>query len=290
MVMIDDATNRTYARFSEQETTRAAFDTFEGYVRRYGMPRGLYVDRDSIYRTDREPTVREQLAGKESLTQFGRAMKQLGVELDLANSPQAKGRVERRNGVFQDRLVKELRLAGISDLAEANRFLEEQFCPSSTGVSGSSPRKRPTCIRDCPRTWRRPFAGKRIGWCNGTGRWPGTAGGFKLHAITKGCAWPAKGCWCVRCGMARYSCGRELRSWSGVNCLGDRYPPPQPGRRRPRPSSPNRPPVTLGGNGEAVPASNSGAESKPPGVPRARHPGPSGRRPFCLWRAGGVSY
>jgi hypothetical protein len=129
MVMIDDATNRTYARFSEQETTRAAFDTFEGYARRYGMPRGLYVDRDSIYRTDREPTVREQLACEEPLTQFGRAMKQLGVGLDLAHSPQAKGRVERRNGLLQDRLVKELRLAGISDLAEANQFLEEQFLP-----------------------------------------------------------------------------------------------------------------------------------------------------------------
>jgi hypothetical protein len=128
-VMIDDATNRTYARFSEQETTLAAFDTFEGYVRCYGMPRGLYVDRDSIYRTDREPTVKEQLAGQEPLTQFGRAMKSLGVELDLANSPQAKGRVERRNGLLQDRLVKELRLAGISDLEGANRFLEEKFLP-----------------------------------------------------------------------------------------------------------------------------------------------------------------
>ena len=129
MVMIDDATNRTYARFTEQETTRAAFDTFEGYVRRYGMPQGLYVDRDSIYRTDREPTVAEQLAGEEPLTQFGRAMKRLGVGLDLAHSPQAKGRVERRNGLLQDRLVKELRLAGISDLEEANRFMDEKFLP-----------------------------------------------------------------------------------------------------------------------------------------------------------------
>ena len=91
MVMIDDATNRTYARFSEQETTRAAYDTFEGYVRRHKMPVGLYVDRDSIYRTEREPTVREQLAGQEPLTQFGRAMKGLGVAIELAYSPQAKG-------------------------------------------------------------------------------------------------------------------------------------------------------------------------------------------------------
>ena len=129
MVMIDDATNRTYARFAEAETTRAAYDVFEGYVRQYGLPQGLYVDRDSIYKTTREPSIEEQLAGKRPLTQFGRAMKQLGVALELAYSPQAKGRVERRNGLLQDRLVKELRLAGIHDLAAANAFLEEQFLP-----------------------------------------------------------------------------------------------------------------------------------------------------------------
>lgn len=129
MVMIDDATNRTYARFSEEETTRAAYDVFEGYVRRYGLPQALYVDRDSIYETTREATVPEQLAQDKPLTQFGRAMRQLGVAVDLAYSPQAKGRVERRNGLFQDRLVKEMRLAGISDLESANRFLTEQFLP-----------------------------------------------------------------------------------------------------------------------------------------------------------------
>ncbi len=127
MVMIDDATNRTYARFFEAETTRAAYDVFEGYARRYGLPQGLYVDRDSIYKTTREPSIEEQLAQEPPLTQFGRAMKQLGVDLSLAYSPQAKGRVERRNGLLQDRLVKELRLAGISDRVRANAFLEEKF-------------------------------------------------------------------------------------------------------------------------------------------------------------------
>ena len=129
MVMIDDATNRSYARFSEEETTRAAYDTFEGYARRHKLPLGLYVDRDSIYQTERELSVAEQLAGEKPLTQFGRAMKQLGVKIELAYSPQAKGRVERRNGLFQDRLVKEMRLAGINDLEPGNRFLEETFLP-----------------------------------------------------------------------------------------------------------------------------------------------------------------
>jgi hypothetical protein len=129
MVMIDDATSRTYAQFFEQETTAASFDMLEQWVRRHGVPQKLYVDRDSIYRCERLPTVPEQLSGTKPQTQFGRAMKQLGIELILANSPQAKGRVERRNAVFQDRLVKELRLAGIDDLQSANQFLRKDFLP-----------------------------------------------------------------------------------------------------------------------------------------------------------------
>ena len=127
MVMVDDATNRLRARFSEEETTRASYDVLEAWVRQDGLPGSLYVDRDSIYRCEGQASVAEQLAGQERQTQFGRAMEQLGVELILANSPQAKGRVERMNGVLQDRLVKALRLAGICDLESANRFLEATF-------------------------------------------------------------------------------------------------------------------------------------------------------------------
>lgn len=129
MVMIDDATNRTYARFFEGETTLAAMETFARYSRRYGLAQALYVDLDSIYRTQREPTVSEQLRDEQPVTQFGRAMRELGVKIVPAYSPQAKGRVERRNGLFQDRLVKALRLAGLSDLDAANEFLDRQFLP-----------------------------------------------------------------------------------------------------------------------------------------------------------------
>jgi len=87
------------------------------------------VDKDSIYRAGRDRTVAEELAGDPAPRQFGRAMAELGVELIYANSPQAKGRVERRNGLFQDRLVKALRLEGISDLDSANAYLEESFLP-----------------------------------------------------------------------------------------------------------------------------------------------------------------
>src|SRR5207248_310241 len=88
MVAIDDATNRTYARLYPAETTGAAFDLFGRWAGRHGLPRAVYVDRHSIYRDEEHP---------EKPTQFGRAMKELGVELICAHSPQAKGRVERRH-------------------------------------------------------------------------------------------------------------------------------------------------------------------------------------------------
>jgi hypothetical protein len=118
MVMIDDATSRTYARFYAAETTEAAFDVFGRWVRRQGVPRSLYVDRHAIYRDEEHP---------EHPTQFGRAMKELSVELIQAHSPQAKGRVERRNAVFQDRLIKEMRLRNIRSMEPANLFLEGIF-------------------------------------------------------------------------------------------------------------------------------------------------------------------
>jgi len=118
MVVIDDATNQTYVRFYEAETTEAAFDVFGRWVRLHGLARSVYVDRHGIYRDEEHP---------EKPTQFGRAMKELGVELIRAHSPQAKGRVERRNAVFQDRLVKEMRLRNISGISHGNALLESMF-------------------------------------------------------------------------------------------------------------------------------------------------------------------
>jgi hypothetical protein len=106
MVMVDDATGRVWAQFFDAETTHASYDMLEGWTRRHGLPQSLYVDRDSIYRCEAIGTIAEQLAGKAPQTQFGRAMEQLGVELILANSPQAKGRVERMNATLQDRRSK----------------------------------------------------------------------------------------------------------------------------------------------------------------------------------------
>lgn len=127
MVMVDDATNWTHAKFFESETRAAAMTVFGEYVGYYGLPRSLYVDRDTIYQTTRDSTVEEALRDTAPLTQFGRAMHELGVELILAHSPQAKGRVERRHGVFQDRFVKALRLQQICTLEAANSYLEAEY-------------------------------------------------------------------------------------------------------------------------------------------------------------------
>jgi transposase len=127
-VMVDDATGFVFCRFYESEETQAAFDLFGRYVKKHGLPQALYVDKDSIYRVN-DPKAREKglLSGRMPLTQFGRAMKQLGVGIIAANSPQAKGRVERMNGTLQERLVKELTLAGARSIQEANAYLEKTF-------------------------------------------------------------------------------------------------------------------------------------------------------------------
>jgi len=133
MVLVDDATGRTSARFYDRETLAAAFDVFGRYARAYGLPRALYVDKAGTYRPD--PDTGEP-------TQFGRAMAGLGVELILANSPQAKGRVERKNGTLQDRLVKEMRLRGVSDIASGNKLLEGGFLDGLNGRFCIEPAKK----------------------------------------------------------------------------------------------------------------------------------------------------
>jgi transposase len=127
MVMVDDATTTTYARFYAAEDTAAAYDIFDRYVHLYGLPAALYPDRDSIYICTREANLEEELAHLGPETQFARAMRELNVDLIPAYSPQAKGRVERRHGLFQDRLVKEMRLLGICTIETANAYLDGKF-------------------------------------------------------------------------------------------------------------------------------------------------------------------
>jgi hypothetical protein len=117
--MIDDATNRTLARFYPSGTTEAHLDLLGRWLRRYGRPVAVYTDRHSIF----EPQDKGK-ALPDAETQFGRALRQLGIELIRAHSPQAKGRIERSFGTAQDRWVKELRLAKVCCLEGANALLE----------------------------------------------------------------------------------------------------------------------------------------------------------------------
>jgi len=128
MNMVDDATGRTQGKIFAEETTEAAMRVLWAWIERYGVPRALYTDWKNVYLTTRQPTVEEQLADAMPRTVFGRACERLGIEIIGASSPQAKGRVERSNGVYQDRLPKELRLLGVTSIDEANQVLEASFC------------------------------------------------------------------------------------------------------------------------------------------------------------------
>lgn len=128
---VDDATSRALAgEFVTVEDTVTLLRTTRTYLRRWGRPVAFYVDKDAVYRVNRQATIEEQLQDAAPLTQFTRAMRELGIEVISANSPEAKGRVERSFGTHQDRLVKELRLAGIHDREAANRFLRTRYVPA----------------------------------------------------------------------------------------------------------------------------------------------------------------
>ena len=121
MNMVDDATSRTEAIFSEEETIWAAVTVLRKWVSKYGIPKALYTDWKNVYVT--EPTPRQELRGEVPVTQFGRMCAKLGIRIIAANSPQAKGRVERNHGTHQDRLIKKMRLKQIASMEEGNRFL-----------------------------------------------------------------------------------------------------------------------------------------------------------------------
>ena len=124
MAYIDDASSQVSARFYAYEGTIPALDSFRRYVLDYGLPLALYTDQHTTYKSSAQPTVDEQLADCQPYSQFERALAELGVPVIHAHSPQAKGRVERLFKTLQDRLVKDLRLAGRTTLETANRFLE----------------------------------------------------------------------------------------------------------------------------------------------------------------------
>jgi hypothetical protein len=119
LVFIDDATSRLMQlRFVRSESTDSYFEALDGYLKAHGCPVAFYSDKHTVFRVNRQDA-----KGGSGMTQFGRALAELNIEILCANSSQAKGRVERANRTLQDRLVKELRLAGICDMAAGNVFL-----------------------------------------------------------------------------------------------------------------------------------------------------------------------
>ena len=150
MGYIDDATSHVFARFYDYEGTLPAFDSFARYARRYGLPQSVYVDRHTTYRSPGKRTVADELAGRpRPQSQFERALTELGVQVIPAYSPQAKGRIERLFGTFQDRLVKELRLAGVRTREAANRVLET-YLPRYNRRFSQPARSAVNLHRPCP--------------------------------------------------------------------------------------------------------------------------------------------
>lgn len=136
LAFIDDATSRPLElRFCDGESTRNLMAATDEYVRVHGRPVAVYVDRGGVYK------VNNHNPDDDKITQYERALNELGTELIHARSPQAKGRVERLFGTLQDRLVKELRLANISTTEEANKFMNDIYLPKHNAQFAVKPRE-----------------------------------------------------------------------------------------------------------------------------------------------------
>jgi len=139
LAAIDDATGKpTKLKFAPSEAVEDVFSFWQEYALKHGKPVAIYLDRFSTYKINHK----NAKDNSELLTQFGRAAKELGIELITAHSPQAKGRVEQPFGTFQDRLVKELRLRKINSIEEANEFLETYYTDDFGKRFGVVPKKK----------------------------------------------------------------------------------------------------------------------------------------------------
>ncbi|QGJ76907.1 ISNCY family transposase [Sinorhizobium meliloti] len=145
LVFIDDATGKLMQlRFVRSESAFSYFEALELYLKNHGAPVAFYSDKHSVFRV-----AKKDAKGGQGMTQFGRALYELNIDIICANTPQAKGRVERANQTLQDRLVKELRLRGIDTIAAANAYAPE-FMADFNRRFGKAPRN--------PKDMHRPFA------------------------------------------------------------------------------------------------------------------------------------
>jgi transposase len=145
MAYSDDATGSVYGRFYEYEGTIPAMDSFTRYITKHGLPMRVYLDKHTTYKSWAR---RDDFQEAEPISQFGRALAELGVKMLHAHSPQAKGRIERLFNTFQDRMVKEMRLRGVSTIPEANRFLAT-YLPVYNRRFSVPPKKQEDLHRRC---------------------------------------------------------------------------------------------------------------------------------------------
>ena len=126
--MLTTLQGKYLAVFTTMKAFSLRWTVWGRYIHLYGLPKSLYLDKHSTYKTTRQPDLDELLRGEAAATQFERACRELEIRIIHAHSPQAKGRIERVFGTLQDRLIKEMRLAGVSSIEEANAF-SETFLP-----------------------------------------------------------------------------------------------------------------------------------------------------------------
>ncbi len=150
MGYIDDATGNVFGRFYKYEGTIPAMDSFKRYAKKYGLPMSVYLDKHTTYKSPAKLSVKDAIDGTAPMSEFERAMKELGVEVIHAHSPQAKGRIERLFRTFQDRVIKEMRLKGINTIEEANKFLQA-YLPQYNGRFSVKPKKEDNFHRRVPK-------------------------------------------------------------------------------------------------------------------------------------------
>lgn len=143
IAFIDDATSQIMdGMFVDYEGTWTLFEATEHYLKIHGKPLAFYVDKHSTFKINRQANVEEELKDKQAQSQFTRAMDSIGIEVICANSPEAKGRVERLFETLQDRLVKEMRLKGISTKEEATKYFREIYIPIHNSRFAVVPREK----------------------------------------------------------------------------------------------------------------------------------------------------
>jgi transposase len=152
MGYVDDARGRVFAHFYEYEGIMPAMDSFRRYIKQYGIPQSIYLDKHSTYKSTKKPSIENELNNQKNLTQFARALKELGVELIYANSAPAKGRVERSFQTHQDRLVKQMRLEGINNIEDANKFLHSYYIPKHNCKFAVQAKNKADLHRPVPKT------------------------------------------------------------------------------------------------------------------------------------------